>query len=980
VQSVLLAVVSDKTGYPPEMLDPDMGLDADLGIDSIKRVEILSALQEQLPDAPAVKPEHLGTLHTLRQIVEFLCASEPGASATAASPSPVAHVPGAPPALSGERVMAVLLAVVADKTGYPPEMLDPDMGLDADLGIDSIKRVEILSALQEQLPDAPAVKPEHLGTLHTLRQIAEFLTAGSSPPPVAVAPAVAPGPPYPVPSTSSLQRLALRLAPLKGADRPPVSIAAGADLWLVGNAVPLAAHVHEQLAGRGLHVRTFGWTDPLPQCPPALAGLVLIAPSEKADGVPHAAFRWLQAAGPALRAARGAVVATVTQLDGAFGLSDRGPQGDPVCGALAGLVKTARHEWPEVACKALDVDPALDPVAAAEVVVDELFLAGPVEVGIAPDGRHTLDPVPVTVPATDPPFGPQDVVVITGGARGVTAEVAVALAEECRPTLVLLGRSPEPAAEPADLAACADETSLKRALAARAGGTATPRQLDEQCKALLAGREIRRTLDRLTATGTRVLYRAVDVRDAAAVAGVLADVRRTAGPITGLIHGAGVLADRRIEDQTAEQFDTVYSTKVGGLRALLAATAGDPLKVIALFSSSTGRFGRTGQAAYAAANEALNKLAQAEARRRAGCRVVAVNWGPWEGGMVTPALRSVFAAEGIGLIPLAAGARYLLAEMSAPDRAIEVVVLGEGKLPDPSPSRPVADDAPLALAFERELDLDRYPVLRAHVIDGRAVLPMALTVEWLAHAAIHGNPGLQFAGLDGLKIFAPVTVRDGHTTPVSVYASKAVRADGLHRVTAELRSRRADGREMIHSRADVLLATELPRGGPVQPEPALPPYPLDPDDVYQRVLFHGPELRGLEQIAGCGPAGVVVTAQAAPSPAAWVQQPQRGTWLADPLVLDCAFQALSVWCHAQRGAVSLPSALGCYRQFRRRFPAGAVRVVCRVIPAAGQVVRADVDFVDDAGQMVARIDGCECVLDQALNAAFRRNRLEAAKM
>src|SRR5207248_5693515 len=98
------------------MLDPDMGLDADLGIDSIKRVEILSALQEQLPDAPAVKPEHLGTLHTLRQIVEFLCAptGAPGASATGGLKNepfqpPVADAPGAPDPPSTERVMGVLL-------------------------------------------------------------------------------------------------------------------------------------------------------------------------------------------------------------------------------------------------------------------------------------------------------------------------------------------------------------------------------------------------------------------------------------------------------------------------------------------------------------------------------------------------------------------------------------------------------------------------------------------------------------------------------------------------------------------------------------------------------------------------------------------------------------------------------------------------------------------------------------------------------
>ena len=69
----------------------------------------------------------------------------------------------------------VLLEVIAEKTGYPAEMLDLDMAMDADLGIDSIKRVEILSALQERLPEAPQVKPEHLGTLLTLRHIAAFL-------------------------------------------------------------------------------------------------------------------------------------------------------------------------------------------------------------------------------------------------------------------------------------------------------------------------------------------------------------------------------------------------------------------------------------------------------------------------------------------------------------------------------------------------------------------------------------------------------------------------------------------------------------------------------------------------------------------------------------------------------------------------------------------------------------------------------------
>ena len=102
--------------------------------------------------------------------------------------------------------------------------------------------------------------------------------------------------------------------------------------------------------------------------------------------------------------------------------------------------------------------------------------------------------------------------------------------------------------------------------------------------------------------------------DAAAVTATFAEVRAAHGPIRGLIHGAGVLADKLIEQKTEEQFDLVYGTKVHGLRNLLAATAQDELRLIALFSSYTGRFGRTGQVDYAAANEVLNKIAQQQSR------------------------------------------------------------------------------------------------------------------------------------------------------------------------------------------------------------------------------------------------------------------------------------------------------------------------------------------------------------------------------
>ena len=173
-----MEVVSEKTGYPAEVLEPGMQLDADLGIDSIKRVEILAALQERLPEAPVIGPEHLGTIRTLGQIVEFLGGGQAETARGIRAPSQWLL-----DRLAGRLGWSTrrLLEVVAEKTGYPAEVLEPGMQLDADLGIDSIKRVEILAALQERLPEAPVIGPEHLGTIRTLGQIVEFLGGGGSP-------------------------------------------------------------------------------------------------------------------------------------------------------------------------------------------------------------------------------------------------------------------------------------------------------------------------------------------------------------------------------------------------------------------------------------------------------------------------------------------------------------------------------------------------------------------------------------------------------------------------------------------------------------------------------------------------------------------------------------------------------------------------------------------------------------------------------
>ena len=1010
IKSILLEVVAEKTGYPVEMLDLGMGLDSDLGIDSIKRVEIMAALRSKLPQSPEIKPEHLGSLQTLQQIVDFL--------AVGADVAPVAVDTGTAVAAGSSRVSEVLLAVIADKTGYPVEMLNLEMGLDSDLGIDSIKRVEIMAALRSQLPGSPEIRPEHLGSLQTLQQIVDFLGgqagASASMPEVAQAPvaaAVAAPVAEPAPGTAAdarsgtgvqsehlqVMRQVVRAVDIPaGEQRHSLALARGAHVWLLDDGSDLSSRIEERLRAKGLVVHRGGLHDKsidkrFSAASGAPSAVLLLAPATGSDDrFLQRAFLLIQLAGPALRKAGGAgtaVLATVSRIDGAFGFGSMGSNADPISGGLAGMLKTARREWPEVHCKAIDLDAvSLPSVEAAAQIVDEMFRAGSIEVGLSGRARVTLEVDFEAMPAAGAnlpvPLAPSDVVVISGGARGVTGDAALALARSFCSTFVLLGRSTLAESEPAWMQGLQAEAEIKKALFANLPRGSSPAVVETNYRQLLAQREIRAQLARLAAAGARAVYQSADVRDAAAVTRALADVRQRYGAIRGLVHGAGVLADRRIEDKTAEQFDSVYATKVSGLQNLLSALAREELKVIALFSSYTGRFGRIGQVDYAAANEVLNKLAQQESRRRPGCRVVSINWGPWNGGMVTPGLRRIFEQEGVGMIEPAAGAEFLLREICAPAGSeVEVLALAPAPLLARTPG-PRAGPGPGAasrasVAFEREVSVEALPCLESHVFNGRAVLPAALMVEWLAQAALHGNPGMRFHGLDDFKVLKGVTLDAGQSVTVSLQVGSSRPHDNLHVLPVRMVSH-AGGREIFHAQADVLLTEQnLPLA------PAADVVDISGGgiaDAYSLgVLFHGAALHGIERVEVIAERGVAAMLKAASAPIKWMSNPLRGTWIADPLALDSAFQMMILWSAAHRGGPSLPSALAHYRQFVGAFPKGGCRAVIGVALGISAIATATIQFLDLKGNLLASAEGCEFVVDAALRDAFRLNRLKLEK-
>jgi polyketide-type polyunsaturated fatty acid synthase PfaA len=448
----LLAITSDKTGYPVEMLEMDMDMEADLGIDSIKRVEILGGLQEMYPDLPKPNLEELAEKRTIGQIVEYLqshasqkvsveiaiqevqTATEVSAVVISEPEIETTETIDASPASEIADLGATLLAITSDKTGYPVEMLELDMDMEADLGIDSIKRVEILGAMQEMYPDLPKPNVEELGDLRTIGQIVDYLqklVGGEKKK-------------FQYESDEELdnvkhnvQRRPVQLKILPPPDSLDFNLPEGhiclitddgslttsqvAELltdkgWKVvvlsfpqsvvfqTSVIPAGVinvkladlteeHLQQQLSAIALNYGTIGAFIHLnPAFQVSHNGKIPYLAEEKAI-VKHVfliAKHLKKSLNEAARNGR-SLFCTTARLDGAFGLEHKVNYG-PISAGLFGLTKTLKWEWQKVFCRAIDLHPAINAQESAQHIIAELHDPNNCisEVGYGSQGRVTI--------------------------------------------------------------------------------------------------------------------------------------------------------------------------------------------------------------------------------------------------------------------------------------------------------------------------------------------------------------------------------------------------------------------------------------------------------------------------------------------------------------------------------------------------------------------------------------------------------------
>jgi len=383
---------------------------------------------------------------------------------------------------------------------------------------------------------------------------------------------------------------------------------------------------------------------------------------------------WLQAMQDRADLSRASLTA-VTRMGGDFGF--RSVVECYTGGGWTGLLKAIRREFPSLRTKVVDFAPRCGAEEVTRCVQAELSNASSdIEVGYRDGARYVVAAIPDPVPAATRHIRRGGVWVVTGGGRGVTAVVAQRLGARFGLRLHLFGTTAIPDDNVPWVSATESELKqIKKAIAlqARREGKSPADGLREVEKV----RELVHNLRKFAEAGLTVTYHCCDVVDYDAVDKTLAAIRRTDGPIEGVIHGAGIESSCKFSRKQTSAVRRCIAAKCDGAANLIALTRHDPLRHFVTFGSTSGRFGGLGQTDYSLAADLLAKMTARLAVERPDCDCVCFHWPAWDdaGMAVRPEARVLLERANLTFMPSSEGAAHLLRELLAGAHEREILLL-----------------------------------------------------------------------------------------------------------------------------------------------------------------------------------------------------------------------------------------------------------------------------------------------------------------
>ncbi len=726
VKERILDLMVDKTGYPKDMLDLDLDLEADLGVDTVKQAEMFAAIRE-IYNIPRDENRKLRDYPTLAHVIRFVYEGRPDlAVATPAAPATVEPAVTAAPFASvqmatDDAIKEKVLEIVAEKTGYPKDMLDVDLDLEADLGVDTVKQAEMFASVRAayNIPREENLKLRDFPTLAHVIQFARDkqnspLTTDALAPATAAVSAVAKPdarPRPPLASFDAANRIPRRVPvpnlrpPLNICKPTGVALGQGSRVVIMPDKAGVADVLTQRLQSMGVEVLSLDAALDATALTERLNSWITVGPIQGAYWLPalddegplgdmhldtwHDALRvrvkslyvtmrvlYEQVARP------GTFLVSAMRLGGLHGYDDSGAVA-PLGGAVVGFTKAYKRERSEATVKAVDFEVGRGVSEVAETIIEETLRdPGAVEIGYKNALRWTI--TLQEQPSATGPHGltlDQDsVFVITGAAGSIVSAITADLAAASGGTFFLLDLVPAPDPNNPDLARfVSDKDGLKRDLFERMkarGERATPALVEKELAALERAQAAHSAIEAVRAAGGTPYYFSIDLTDADGVTNIINQVRQRSGRVDVLLHAAGIERSHLLPDKDQREFDLVFDVKSDGWFNLLHAIGDMPLGATVAFSSIAGRFGNAGQADYSAANDLLCKITSSFRSTRPGTRGIVIDWTAWGGiGMATRgSIPKMMEVAGIDMLPPEAGIPLIRRELTSAETRGELVV------------------------------------------------------------------------------------------------------------------------------------------------------------------------------------------------------------------------------------------------------------------------------------------------------------------
>ncbi|MBD3418834.1 MAG: SDR family oxidoreductase [Chitinivibrionales bacterium] len=674
-----------------------------------------------------------------------------------------------------------------------------------------------------------------------------------------------------------------------------------------------------------------------------------------------------------------------TSLGGACGMEHvADSRVQPATAGVSGLLNSLSKECEKTRCLSLDFDLEQEPEFIARAIIDEMQTeADDLMVGYRAGQRYGVAVEKAEPPATEqgaPSIDKKTVVVVTGGARGITAEIAIELAQRYSPILILLGRShpPQDAEDPA-LSGITAEPELKKRLFARlkkSNPAATLKDVADAYAGLIKEREIRRNIDTMRSCGSKVDYVQCDVGSPEALTNAINEIYAKYATISGCIHGAGIIEDKLVAEKDPASFDRVFDTKVASAFMLGGALKPEELSFFCIFSS-IAVMGNRGQADYAAANSVASALACKYATLWPG-KCFSALWGPWaKTGMASKGVQDQFAQRGIVSIEPEAGRTRLVDELGCINAACQVI-FGQGPwdpatdptemIPAGSPAltnSSVGQSSPGGTSRALRVDVHRHTYLRDHVVDGKPVLPAAMALELVAETVHLDGPDYEHIEVNNLQTLKGI-VFEKTAVDLRIETHRISPESEAGAVAFECGIYTSDF-ALPHYKARVNLSRHLHMPDvDFHPGANLEPFPHSLDETYARWLFHGECFHTIQHIHGIGPNHISGRLQSVAAKDCF-SRPVDGNWLMDPTVIDGSLQLVIAWERFHFDMTPLPMRI---RRFMRYHSVSHSPVECRLelhSLNAGQQLSADIYYLNTEGVLLAKLEGLECSCSSALN-------------